>query len=61
MNKLSYLYPIFLIFLSILVFSFKAEDKLILDQNNSIQLLVENEGTSDAYVQTLKLLSLIHI
>jgi hypothetical protein len=55
MNKLSYLYPAFLIFLSILVFSFKSEDKLILDQNNSIQLLVENEGTSDAYIQTLKL------
>ena len=55
MNKLSYLYPVFLIILSIFVFSFKAEDKLVLDTNNSIQLLVENEGTNDAYIQTLKL------
>lgn len=55
MNKLSYLYPVFLIILSIFVFSFKAEDKLVLDNNNSIQLIVDNEGTNDAFIQTLKL------
>lgn len=55
MNKLSYLYPVFLVILSIFVFSFKAEDKLVLDNNNFIQLIVDNEGTNDAYIRTLKL------
>lgn len=55
MNKLSFLFPIFIIIASLFVYSFKTDDtRLVLDHNNYIQPIVDNEGSKDAFIQTLK-------
>lgn len=55
MNKLSFFFPLFIVIASLFVYSFKSnDDRLQLDANNYIQPIIDNEGTQDAFIRTIK-------